>query len=228
MVERADIDALLEDADDQLELIREMYEETLREQEVPRKLMTRIKNVVENQRSALEYLAHQLYENHGDGKGEKSYFPVATQPTQFGGLFERMLPGVAANCPNVRDAIEARQPYQEGYEWLQHLVLLTNENKHRRLTPQTRSEERRVRVDTPGGGSVEWGPGVTFGSGVSIGGVPVDPATQRPVPSPTQTVTETTYVDWLFEEPPLSALNTLEGIQKELPQLVEDVLGTLP
>src|SRR5918912_1303759 len=100
--------------------------------------------------------------------------------------------------------------------------MLTNENKHRRLTPQEKTRNRRVRVDTAGGGAVEWTPGpgaaevgfgeggsiefgpgggisfgpggVRFGPGVSIGGVPVDPRTQRPAPSPTQTVTDTIYV----------------------------------
>jgi hypothetical protein len=56
--------------------------------------------------------------------------------------------------------------------------------------------------------------------------VPVDPRTQRPVPSPTQTVTEIVYVDWLFQEPPLSALQTLMKIQESLPPLVDDVLAS--
>jgi hypothetical protein len=213
--------------------VRELYDQTLREKEVPAALQTRIKNVVENQRSALEYLAHGIYERHGDGKGSNSYYPVANVATEFGGLFEHHLPGVAGNAPKVRDAIKARQPYEPGYEWLRHLVLLTNENKHRRLTPQARTETHRVRAETPGGGAVEWTPntgqgGVTFGSGVSIGGVPVDPRTQRPVPSPTQTVTETIYVDWLFEDPQLSARATLETIQESLPRLVDDVVAALP
>jgi hypothetical protein len=73
---------------------------------------------------------------------------------------------------------------------------------------------------------VEWSPdNVRFGPGVSIGGEPLDPSTQRPVPSLTQTVTEIIYVDWLFQEPRLSALRTLNTIQDSLPALIDDVLA---
>jgi len=254
MSDRSDIDALIEDAAEQLDRVRELYEASLRAKEVPAKLRTRIKNVLENQRSALEYMAHAIYEAHGDGKGKNSYYPVAASLTEFPGYFNKVMSGVATNCPDVRDAIEARQPYRPGYEWLTHLSLLTNENKHRRLTPQTRTETKTVETRGPRGGQVGYTEGVTFlpgGQGISFGpggsisfgpggsiefgpggtsvsGVPVDPTTQRPVPTPGATVAETVYVDWLFEDPQLSALGTLERIQDSLPSLVDDVLSALP
>src|SRR5271165_4267534 len=104
MVDRTDIDAVVDDASEQLALVAEMYAGTLEEQKVSAKLRTRIKNIVENQRSALEYLAHAIYEHYGDGKGKKVYYPLANGPTQFPGLFDARVPGVAANCPKVRDA----------------------------------------------------------------------------------------------------------------------------
>jgi len=224
MVERADIDALVEDAALQLGLVRETYQVTLQAQEVPRRLMARIKNVVENQRSALEYLAHQIYEEYGDGAGAKSYYPIANANTQFLGLFERNLPGVAANCPNVRDAIEARQWYQRGYEWLQHLVSLTNENKHRRLTPQTRSELEVSRwnrpsatIETDSRGNVRVSPPAGRSDLRFAGDLRDVPPDERMV-----------YVDWLFDDPPLPALATLEAIQGGLSALVDDVLAALP
>ena len=116
MIDRVDIDALIDDAGEQLERVRELYEDSLREKEVPGKLRTRIKNVLENQRSALEYLANAIYERYGDGTDARVYYPVTDAATAFGGTFDRLLPGVAANAPTVRDAIEARQPYQPGYE----------------------------------------------------------------------------------------------------------------
>ena len=45
-------------------------------------------------------------------------------------------------------------------------------------------EERRITVTGPSGGKVSWGPGVTFGSGVSVAGAPIDPRSQRIVPTP--------------------------------------------
>jgi hypothetical protein len=43
MIDRSDIHALLEDADEQLGRVREMYDESLRDQEVPIKPKARIK-----------------------------------------------------------------------------------------------------------------------------------------------------------------------------------------
>ena len=52
-------------------------------------------------------------------------------------------------------------------------------------------EQRRITVSRPGGGAVSWGPGVTFGGSVSVMGAPIDPRTQRIVPTPGVTKIET-------------------------------------
>jgi hypothetical protein len=93
--DRGDIDALIEDASEQLEVVGEMYEETLHEKEASRRLKTRVKNVLESQRSALEYTAHAIVERHGDPK-RHSYYPVAPGPSEFPGTFSRTLPGSRA------------------------------------------------------------------------------------------------------------------------------------
>jgi hypothetical protein len=68
--------------------------------------------------------------------------------------------------------------------WLGILNDLAVQGKHIDLVPQTRIEERRITVTGPGG-SVSWSAGnVTFGSGVSVSGAPIDPKTQRIVPTP--------------------------------------------
>jgi hypothetical protein len=226
--DRSEIDALIDLAAEQVAAIRSLYKEALAEKTASHRLRAQIKNALENQRSALEYVAHAIVEHRGD-PGSRCYYPIARQPSGFLGVFSRNMRGVTDT--KLRDAIEARQPYQPEYDWLGHLATLTNENKHQRLTPQTRTETRQVRVDLGGGGRVEYQPfeegkgGVSFGPGVFIGGVPVDPATQRPVPAPTQTVTEMVYVDWLFEEPRVSALGMLERIQAALPSLIDEVLA---
>ena len=96
-------------------------------------------------------------------------------------------------------------------------------NKHQDFTPQTRTASRRIRASS-GGAVVEWDPGaVTFGAGVSIGGVPVDPRTQRPVPSPMQEVTETIYVGWNFVNPNVPVLPTLESLSRLIVEAMTDV-----
>jgi hypothetical protein len=224
MIDRDDIDAVLDDAAEQLDRVRELYGESLAEQKAPQALKVRIKHALDDQRSALEYLAHAIYERHGDGKRRKSYYPIAIKPGDFPNLFERYLPGVATNCPKTRKAIKDRQPYQPGYEWLHHLALLTNENKHRRLTPQTRMERRATRSDYASA-SVETDDAGNLRIEPSPGGTSL--VIRGPLGTPARVV-HTRYVDWLFQEPPLSALGTLQRIQDGLPQLIDDVIGSLP
>ena len=64
---------------------------------------------------------------------------------------------------------------------------------------------------------------MTFGGGVSVGGAPIDPRTQRPAYLPPGTAyRETVYVDWLLPDG-RSALGSLEDYQRELEQLVADL-----
>lgn len=112
------------------------------------------------------------------------------------------------NSKKVYDILEQAQPYIKAEnQWLTSFNKLNNESKHDNLVPQTRQETKRVNVDIQGGGSVNWNPsGVRFGSGVYIGGVPVDPNTQMPVPSSIQTVTIQTWVDFLLDDINVSAI----------------------
>ena len=92
----------------------------------------------------------------------------------------------------VYDYLLAQQPFSAAANaWLVAVNDLAIASKHIDLVPQTRSEERRTIV-SGSGGSVSWGPGVVFGAGVSILGAPVDPRTQRIVP--TRGITETIEV----------------------------------
>ena len=88
---------------------------------------------------------------------------------------------------------------------------------------KTRTESRRVDVKRPGQGSVSWGSGVRFGSGVRVMGVPIDPKTQLPVPNKEVTTTITTWVNFKFKEGGQSVLPFLE---KSIGQ-VEDLYRAL-
>ena len=50
---------------------------------------------------------------------------------------------------------------------------------------------------------------VKFGAGVRIGGVPVNPDTQMPVPHPSQTVEKIIWVDFRFKGIDVSAIELL-------------------
>lgn len=87
---------------------------------------------------------------------------------------------------------------------------MNNENKHADLVEQTRVETQQTRVTGQGGGQVGWGPGVTFGGGVSIMGVPIDPRTQLPIPHPSIKVERITWIDFQFAGIGASALGLLK------------------
>ena len=135
------------------------------------------------------------------------YFPI-----QHSFLFRHHsgYPGLQSASPIIWSVLEKHQPYQKGMEWLGHFNKVNNENKHGNLVPQTRQETTRIQADIAGGGSVSWDPAsVTFGAGVYIGGVPVDPRTQMPVQDRRLTVTKTIWVDFLFDGVGVSAIALL-------------------
>ena len=117
-------------------------------------------------------------------------------------------PDLVHNNKSVYDILENFQPFKcDENKWLLHFNKVNNENKHERLFPQRRIETKRVNVDIHGRGSVNWGSSeVEFGSGIFIGGVQVNPNTQLPNPSKTQTVTIETWVDFQFEGINISAI----------------------
>lgn len=86
---------------------------------------------------------------------------------------------------------------------------MNNDNKHGDLVEQTRVEVKETKVTGQGGG-VSWGTGVTFGPGVSVLGVPIDPRTQLPVPHPSVRVEQITWVDFQFAGISVSALGLLK------------------
>ena len=185
---RQDINALLIRSNDDFTKIEDEYIESLQAQKVSSALRIDIKNFCENLRSVLDYLAQEIRQKHCPPASPKDrfYFPIRQDYSTFESTLRKSFPDLKSSCPDLWDYLESIQPYHPGYVWLSHFNQLNNENKHGSLVEQTRIERQEVRVTTQSGGQIGWNPqGVKFGSGVSIGGVPVDPRTQLPVPHPT-------------------------------------------
>ena len=225
---KKDIDALLARSDADFAGIKSEYDRSLQAQEVSADLRIDIKNLCGNLRSVLDFLAHEIRDRHcphADPKG-RFYFPILRDHSTFESNMGKWFTGLNSSCPDLWDYLESIQPYHPHYAWLGHFNRLNNENKHGSLVQQTRSEQQQVRVITQGGGAVSWSPqNVKFGSGVRIGGVPVDRRTQLPVPHPSQKVERTTWVDFRFEEIDVSALrllkSSLEGIRQLSTRILE-------
>ncbi len=205
-----------------------------------------MRQVVQDCQSALDWTATAVKDKFYPGSTWNPYFPLQGDQAKFREALDKQIKGLEADRLHIAAAFERHQPYQSGKEALGHLHALRKVNTHRDFTAQTRKERRAVRVQT-GGGYVEYGQGVRFnpgggitigpgggmtisGAGVqigphgtSIGGVPVDPRTQRPIPHPSQSVMQTVYVDWRFNDPNVSVLPALTDLTALTRSAVEDV-----
>ena len=204
------IKALLERSKKDLEKIEQEYNKSLYLKNIDPDLKIDIKNLCENLRSVLDYLAKDIREKYCPhaSTGERFYFPILSDRTQFVTRMTRWFPNLQVSNPDLYTYMESIQQYaSEKNEWMRLFNKLNNENKHADLVEQTRSETKQVKVATQGGAEVSWNPNtVRFGSGVRVGGVPVDQRIQMPIPHPSQTVQIITWVDFKFNGIDVSAL----------------------
>lgn len=205
------IQALLTKAGAQIGRIEVEYNKSLQTKAIDPALSVDIKNACENLRSALDYLAADIRERHCPNvpSSGRFYFPILQDKKTFDSRLDQWFPGLRQSAPAIVSVLEAIQPFQAGQEWLGHFNRLNNENKHGDLVEQTRVETQETRV-TGQGGQVSWTSGVTFGQGVSIMGVPIDPRTQLPIPHPSIKVERITWVDFQFAGIGVSALALLK------------------
>ena len=173
--------------------VKEEYQASLDAQEVSEELKIDIKNILENLRSCLDYIAKDVHERFITGTPGRLYFPIRLTQNEFNRAISRDFMGLDESAPDIYSIIENVQPFND--PWLGEFNSLNNNNKHEDLVEQKRTQTKQVTVSAKeGGGSVSWSSGVTFGSGISVMGVPIDPRTQMPVPN---TKTETTVVIWV-------------------------------
>lgn len=206
------IRALFAKVDAQAGKIETEYKNALHAQSIDTGLRIDIKNAFENLRSVLDYLSADIRQRYCStaSTSTRFYFPILPDKVTFDKRVDEWFPGLRTASAAVVAALEGAQPYQLGQEWLGLLNRVNNENKHGDLVQQTRVESPRTTVTGPGGGQVGWGQGVTFGHGVSIMGVPVDPRTQVPVPHPSLKVERVIWVDFQFAGMGVSAIGLLK------------------
>lgn len=172
---------LVRHAEQELPKIRAAYEQSLDARSISSTLLIEIKNFCENLRSALDFAATGVFERYGTSKSARPriYFPYASpgqsrDAFEISGRIEASLPGVAKTRPDIAATLLDMQAFSaSGYRWLPTFMEITNENKHQRLTPQTRKEQKELRISGLGasmslgqGASISMGPGTS----ISIGG----------------------------------------------------------
>jgi hypothetical protein len=222
---RQSIEALLRGCETDIVKIEQEYNDSLRQQSIPTHLQVEIKSFCGNLRSALDYIAHDIREIYcADAEPKvRFYFPISVSRSKFESQVKGWYPSLETKAPDLWNYLETIQPYNNGYAWLGVFNKINNENKHSNLVEQTRTEKEQVHVSM-GRGSVAWTPqGVKFGHGVFIGGVPVDPTTQMPVPHPSQKVERIIWVDFCFAGENVSALGLLKQALAGIRKIAKDM-----
>lgn len=222
-----DINALLIRAEKLLPKIESDYNNSLHAKAISTDLKIDIKDFMGHLRSALDYLAHDIRDKFCPTANQKDdlYFPIRGDREKFDNYIKKAYPGLDSNCPELYEYLESIQYYHGGNsKWLTHFNDLNNENKHEKLVEQKKTETKIVKVSSnQGDGSVSWGPGVTFGSGVSIMGVPINPNTQMPATNNITTTEVTIWVDFKFHSIDVSALLLLKDSLKKNKEIVAKV-----
>jgi len=222
MKRASSIEALLRKSHSTFAELKQAYDASLHEQNVREDLKVDIKNIFENLRSCLDYLARDIFEAHCPlaKSPDRLYFPIRATATEFNQAINRDYPGLQTTSPVVCSILEDAQPYRD--PWLGQFNRLNNDNKHQDLVEQTRVESRQVTVSR-GGGSVSWGPGVTFHGNVSVMGVPIDPRTQLPIPNKVAQTQVTIWVDFRFKENRMSVIPFIEESLKNVERIYLDL-----
>lgn len=209
MARQSSIKAQLKRAEEILPKIEAEYNDSLHKKQISEDLKLDIQTFCGHLRSTLDYLAKDIVEKHCPNAktSDRLYFPISGDNTSFVKLMAKSYPDLITNCPDLYNYLESIQPYVKNEnKWLTQFNKVNNENKHNDLVEQTRIENKTITVTGQDGGSVSWGSGVTFGSGVRVMGVPIDPRTQLPVQNNIVKTEIKIWVDFKFNEIEVSAL----------------------
>ena len=225
-----DIQSQLDRAKELLQELEKACDNDLRAKDVSGKTKNLSQEVLLKVRHLLDQSIYKFFEKQYlpslsdlDKKSAKVYFPTVSKKEDLKSVFGRAKMGdLETRHQDFYKFIESVQPYNQDYFWLKHLASYSSE-KHIRLTPQIKTETKRVTVSR-GGGSVSWGPGVTFGGGVSVMGVPIDPATQMPIPNNVAETKVENWVSFLFEGSDVNVLGLCKKSVEDGEKIIKKVL----
>lgn len=176
---------------------------------VPREMKRLTRHILQNQRSALDYLAYEMVQAFGR-PGSKGSYPLTRS---FNADARKQLPGLAAGRPDLLEMIAARQPDQAGYEWLSLLSERVIHVKHRSHSRPSQQRRTTYHVPLGGGARMTWDSGIRVGPGLIPAGAPVE-------------IVE--YVEWYLDDDlQLPVVRTLHMLQGKVTAVVKDFADLL-
>ena len=239
---KENVNSLLNHAKTDLDKIESEYNNALKNKNIPDSLKIDIKNFLENLRSVLDYLAHDIYEQkvhpvriaNGDPPIQKIYFPYGKTSNNFNFRLGTCFPNLSNIDNDLFLLIEGIQPFKAGDSWLLDFCNVTNEKKHNSLTPQERSETQTMTASV-GGTSVTMpinNPNFSIHQGsnckVTLGGVPVRFTNQEIKPlGPGLQRTITTWVSFKFSNTNINVLPFLKKVYSSINSFSNQVYNYL-
>lgn len=218
----------LDRADEIFGDLRREYDASLRSKSVSLRAVHYTHEVAERLRSVLDRLARAYWETHvksslsdDDCNRAHVYFPIVSDEHAFSSTMGRWRwKAVAVQHAGLEAYFRSLQPYtSHANRWLDTVNTLAFQSKHIDLVPQKRSESRRINVSN-GGASVSWDPSaVTFGGGfgsVFVAGAPIDPRTQRIVPTAGVSETVEVWVNFTIDGHGVNALGFCQDACKSV------------
>lgn len=228
------LESLLDRSDELLKDLEKEYEKCLHSKEVSERAKNITHEVLEKLRNALDQTMRKAWDKYispnisgKDRERALVYFPITGDLNSFHSARGR---GLWQNLEQLNkelyDFLLSRQPFSSGEnQWLGLLTKVAGEGKHVRLAPQKRKESRRITVSKNDVGSVSWDQSsIRYAPGVSILGAPIDPKTQRTIPTPGVIEQVEIWVYFTFEGNNLNAFRFCEDTCQKTRKLIEDMV----
>lgn len=134
--------------------VKKLYEEARKDLNINNAPRVKVKGILENLRSTLDYCANDISDHTGK-RGRKVYFPYGKKKSAFDGSVNASFPGLISGDVEFYKILKSIQPFELGDDWLYSICKMTNDNKHNKLSEYNRvnSEEKTLRV-----GPITFGP----------------------------------------------------------------------
>lgn len=218
------------------ELINELeteYDKCLDKKDVSDKARVVTHEIIEKISNVLDQTARFLWEKFlasdlSNSEKQKAiiYFPKSEDEHSFKSILGRwMVKDLETKYPKILNFFLSKQPFiNEANKWLENVGKLASQ-KHIDLVPQKREEITHIRISSQSGTVHLISERVKFGSGVSILGAPVDPTTQRIIPTLGVEEKIEKWTSFVLEGYDLDALGFCKDSYNKVKNIVEEALS---
>lgn len=226
---------MLDSAKEHLDELPSLYKEFLRETEVPRQLTHKIRYLLSDIESALDYMAFFIFNKYCakhiddqdklERRRKKVNFPLYDSEGWFDKKINEMFPQLISERPDIIEVFKNQQPFVKGKEsWLPIFNKLVNNNKHRELEKQKRDQTTHVLYGKIGGITLQNVVFKNVGVPISINGQAVNFINTTPFD---RNFIANTTIDFVFKELNLSVIQTLTIIIDGANSVIQKLEGVI-